>query len=187
MLSILQGATCLRQGKVIAYPTEAVFGLGCCPQNPTALTKLLQLKQRDPTKGLLLIASDIAQILPYIDRSTLSAAQWDRIEQSWPGPYTWVFPATQKVLPLIRGQFDSVAVRVTAHPIASALAKAFEGPLVSTSANRSSQSPFQTAEEIIDAFGESIAGVVEGSLGGEGKPTTIQDALTGQIYREGKS
>lgn len=175
-------ALLLQQGKIIAYPTEAVFGLGCDPDNAEAITALLQLKQRAESKGLILIASDIAQLLPYIDIQAVPAQRWELIQKSWPGPFTWVFPATNRILPLIKGQYQSVAVRVTAHPVAKSLAQAFQKPLVSTSANISAQAPCKTASEIEKYFTD-LAGIVEGEIGSEAKPTTVQDAITGQVYR----
>lgn len=182
-LSIAEAVHFLLQGKTIAYPTEAVFGLGCLPDNSTALEALLNLKQRDRQKGLILIANSIEPLLPYIDFSSIPPQQWEKIQRSWPGPYTWVFPATHRVLSQVRGQFDSVAVRVTAHPVASALAERLGGPLVSTSANLSFSPPYKKAEEVLLNFAGKIAGVVDGALGLDLQPTTIVDALTGRIYR----
>lgn len=182
-LSLTQSVAYLRQEKVIAYPTEAVFGLGCCPQSEKALDALVNVKQRDKAKGFILIASRITQILPYIDLQKVPSTQWEKIQSTWPGPYTWVFPASTKVLPLIKGQYDSVAVRVSAHRQARLLCEAFEGALVSTSANVTSCEPFRRAEEVFSYFKESIAGVLEGELGGALNPTMIQDALTGEVYR----
>ena len=100
--NIEQGANALKQGKIIAYPTEAVFGLGCCPRNEKALSDLLHIKQRVPNKGMILIASEIAQILPFIDLSSVPEEKWQQIQQKWPGPYTFVFPASVEVHSLIK-------------------------------------------------------------------------------------
>lgn len=182
-LSLAQGIKYLQQGKIIAYPTEAVYGLGCLPEDPLVLDALLRLKQRDPHKGLILIAHTLEFILPYIDLSNIAIERWERIKRSWPGPHTWVFPATDRVLPQIRGQYETVAVRITAHPVASALAHGLQGALVSTSANLSTQGPCRSESEVWQQFEGKIAGVVKGELGSNLNPTTIQDALTGIIYR----
>ncbi|MBN9289266.1 MAG: hypothetical protein BGO43_12995 [Gammaproteobacteria bacterium 39-13] len=182
-LSLEQSVAYLQQQKVIAYPTEAIFGLGCCPLSLSAIEALISLKQRDSAKGFILIASDIQQVLPYIDCNKISLTQWEKIQTSWPGPYTWVFPATTKVLPLIKGQHSSVAVRVTAHPEAKALCETFGGAIVSTSANVASSTPFRKGQDVFNYFGDKIAGVLAGEVGGVLNPTTIQDALTGEVYR----
>lgn len=106
----------LKQGEVIAYPTEGVFGVGCDPDNPEAIQKLLELKQRPVEKGLILIAASYDQLLPYIDESQLTEEQLQTVHATWPGPYTWIMPASDKVSNWVSGQFDSIAVRVTDHP-----------------------------------------------------------------------
>lgn len=80
----------LKQEKVIAYPTEAVFGVGCDPDSETAVTRLLALKQRPVDKGLILIAANFDQLKPYIDDSTLTDAQRQAVFSRWPGPVTFV-------------------------------------------------------------------------------------------------
>ncbi|MBI2791498.1 MAG: threonylcarbamoyl-AMP synthase [Gammaproteobacteria bacterium] len=178
-----QAADALKQGKVIAYPTEAVFGLGCDPNNEKALIALLEVKQRAKNKGMILIASSIAQVLPYIELSQVPKDRWEQIQQYWPGPYTFVFPVSQQVHALVKGQYETVAVRVTAHPVACALCEVFGGALVSTSANISNDEPCRYGQSVFEIFGTSIAGVVEGEVGGALKPTSIQSAVTGEIYR----
>lgn len=78
----------LQQGEVIAYPTEGVFGVGCDPDNPHAIKKLLELKQRPVEKGLILIAASYEQLLPYIDESQLTDEQLATVKATWPGPVT---------------------------------------------------------------------------------------------------
>ncbi len=181
--NIEQGVHALKQGKIIAYPTEAVFGLGCDPQNEKALLALLELKKRTPNKGMILIASDVEQIIPYIDISQVPKDKWKAIQQSWPGPFTFVFPATKAVHALVKGQYTTVAVRVTAHMVAKHLCEAFGGAIVSTSANISQDSPLRTAQAVYDLFAKNIAGVVAGNVGELLKPTSIQNAVTDEIYR----
>jgi len=171
----------LRNGGVIAYPTEAVWGVGCEPQNRRAVERLLSMKRRDWRKGLILIASDPDQLLPYLDVPSRMA--WRRATTSWPGPSTWVFPATDFCPAWISGDRDSVAVRVTAHPIARALCAAYDGPIVSTSANRSTEPPARTAAEVRRNLRNRIDFVMPGLLGGLEAPTMIRDAANGHILR----
>ena len=104
LMTIAQAVEQLQQQKVIAYPTEAVFGVGCDPQSDLALQKLLNLKQRPAHKGLILIAASIEQLTPYVDWSQLTEAQIATLKESWPAPVTWVVPALPEVSSLLRGR-----------------------------------------------------------------------------------
>lgn len=171
----------LRAGNVIAYPTEAVYGLGCDPHNQAAFSHLLALKGRPETKGVILIAADEAQLAPYM--APLSDDIMARLRQSWPGPVTWIVPAAADTPAWLTGGRDTIAVRVTAHPLAAALCRAFGGALVSTSANRSNQQPARTEAELRQIFGNELDMIVSGPLGGLTQPTRICDARTGAIIR----
>ena len=172
----------LRRGGVIAYPTEAVFGFGCDPQNVIAVQRVLDIKQRNANQGLLLIAADFAQIAPYIAADCPIAAL-ERAQASWPGPHTWVFPASERAPKWITGDHGSIALRVTAHPVAAALSRAFESPLVSTSANRHGADPARTASEVERELGALVDAIVAGNVGESESPTTIRDALSGEWLR----
>lgn len=174
--------TTLQAGKIIAYPTEAVYGLGCDPTCEAAVTKILAEKNRNVAKGLILIAANIAQIKPYIGE--LTNDQWKALEASWPGAFTWVVPKSSLVPAWIHGAFDTVAVRVTAHPVAAALCLRFGKPLVSTSANREAQPPLKDNIAVYQEFGEAIDYIVPGRVGDAAKPTTIKDLLTGKVLRQ---
>lgn len=173
----------LRQGGVVAYPTEAVFGLGCDPFNAAALDRVFAAKLRPTARGVLLIAADFAQIEPLIDRRVASAASIERALQTWPGPHTWIFPRSNAVPEWIARGHAGVALRVTAHPLAAQLCRAFGGPLVSTSANRHGDEPAKTADEVRAAFGDDIDLVLDGTVGGLERPTPIRDAITGDSLR----
>lgn len=166
--------TSLKQGGLIAYPTEAVYGLGCDPFNPDAVAKLYQLKRRPADKGFILIAASWQQLEPLL--APIPADRQHVVLATWPGPVTWVFPTRQQT---------SLAVRVTAHPIASALCLAFGGPLISTSANLSTQPPAADANQVEALFPGQIDTIIAGDVGDLTAPTPIYDALTGQCLREG--
>jgi len=131
--ALRRAARMLTAGGVIAYPTEAVYGLGCDPLDAQAVTRLLAIKRRPVEKGLILIASRFDQLGPYVQ--PLTAAIRQRLDESWPGPNTWLLPADPATPRWIRGDHRTIAVRVTAHPLAAALCEAFGGAIVSTSAN----------------------------------------------------
>jgi L-threonylcarbamoyladenylate synthase len=170
---------------VIAYPTEGVFGVGCDPDSVQAIQRLLEIKQRAKEKGLILIAASYEQLLPYIDESQLSEAQLKTIHASWPGPVTWVMPVSERVSGFVSGQFDTVAVRVTDHPLVLALCLEYGKPVTSTSANLSGQPPCMTTNEVYQQLGDSGVVVLEGETGGRDKPSEIRDARSGKVLRQG--
>lgn len=178
-----QAVGALRGGGIIAYPTEAVYGLGCDPHNEAALARLLRIKKRDPAKGLILIASAFDQFADFL--LPLDASLQARVNPTWPGPVTWVLPARADVSALLRGDHDTLAVRVTAHPVAAALCRAFGGPLVSTSANVSTEPPARSAAAIGAMFGTNVNYVLDGAVGPLTRPTEIRDARSGETIRPG--
>lgn len=171
----------IRQGGIIAYPTEAVYGLGCDPFNGEAVLRLLSLKQRSWEKGLIIIASDTTQIAPFI--APLSASHQSRLQQSWPGPTTWLIPANPHLPRWITGKFHQIALRVTAHPVANALCKAVGHAIISTSANISQQPPAKSALRVRQYFDDQLDYILSGPLGSLQKPTTIKDLVTDQTIR----
>ncbi len=171
----------LQTGGVIAYPTEGVWGLGCDPMNERAVRRLLELKQRPEAKGLIIIAASLSQAAQWLRE--LDARQRAACAATWPGPYTWVVPA--QVAPVwLRGQHDSVAVRVTAHPGVQALCHAFGGALVSTSANVSGHPPARDGLQLRQQFGRKLDYILPGRLGGDDKPSEVRDARTGIVLRK---
>lgn len=174
--------TALTQGEVIAYPTEAVFGLGCDPDDEHAVHQLLTLKQRPIEKGLILIAANYQQLLPYIRDDLLSDEQRERMFSHWPGPVTFVVPAV--TVPWLTGKFTSIAIRVTDHPQVQRLCTAFGKPIVSTSANLSGEPPARNWQEVKRQFGQDFP-VFISETGGRINPSTIRDVITGELVREG--
>ncbi|WP_338576876.1 L-threonylcarbamoyladenylate synthase type 1 TsaC [Erwinia sp. E_sp_B01_1] len=174
----------LQQDAVIAYPTEAVFGLGCNPDSESAVMTLLALKKRPVEKGLILIAADYSQLQPYIDDSTLSADQKEQMLATWPGPVTWVVSARATTPAWLTGRFSSLAVRVSHHPDVQNLCNGFGKPLVSTSANLTGFPPCRTAAEVHEQFGQTFP-VLSGKTGGRENPSEIRDVLTGELIRQG--
>lgn len=178
-----QAAQIIQHGGIVAYPTEAVYGLGCDPKNSAAVTKLLQLKRRPAAKGLILIASSIEQLMPYVDFAQLPAHTLEAIKASWPGPNTWLIPAKPQTPACLRGKHSTLAVRVTNHPIAKALCEAAQSALVSTSANISKQTPALTAKQCRFIFKQQLDHIVKGEVDRQAKPSTIRDALSGKVIR----
>lgn len=171
----------LRRGGVIAYPTEAVYGLGCDPLDGDAVARVLRLKGRSAALGVILIAADSEQLDPYVEwpGGRVPAA----VRRDWPGFVTWVVPARRGVPEWLTGGRNTLAVRVTAHPAAAALCRGYEGPLVSTSANPHGLSPARTPLKVRTYFGRGIDGVLVAPLGGEPRPSPIRYWADGRYVR----
>lgn len=184
LLTLSQASARLKKGEVIAYPTEAVFGLGCDPDCQSAVMTLLQLKQRSIDKGLILIASHFKQLIPYIDETALTIEQQQKAIASWPGPITWLMPKNKTTPYFLTGQYNSIAVRVTNHPLVCQLCDLFGKPLVSTSANLSGHEPCRTVIEVTKQFGDTLP-ILQGETGQRSQPSEIRDIKTGQIIRQG--
>jgi L-threonylcarbamoyladenylate synthase len=173
----------LHKGKIIAYPTEAVYGLGCDPHNESAVRALLNLKARSESAGFVLIASDFAQLLPWV--AELSPDLINKAMQSWPGPVTWLFPRAAYVPDFVAGDHKTIAVRITAHEPSRALCEAFGSALISSSANTQAGAPARSVPEVEDYFGNQLGGILAGPLGAATQPSEIRDLLTGNIIRHG--
>ncbi len=181
---IEQAVAVLQQGGVIAYPTEAVYGLGCDPRNLEAVKKILTLKQRDKAKGLILIASDLSQLEDYL--LPLSAELRNKLLRGWQSSaraLTWLVPAKPAVSDYLKGRFDTLAVRVSRHPMVRELCDTFAGAIVSTSANVSTEEAARTAQQVRDIFGHTVDYVMEGETDPLAQPSEIRDALTDRVIR----
>ncbi len=171
------------RGGVVAYPTEAVWGLGCDPDDPAAVARVIALKGRDPGKGLILVAAELAMLAPYL--RGLQPRWIARMTATWPGPVTWLIPDNGRALPLVTGGQGTVAVRVTAHPVAAALSRAFGGAIVSTSANPQGLAPATRLREVKAYFGAGVDHYTSGRVGLRRRPSEIRDLRSGAVIRPG--
>jgi L-threonylcarbamoyladenylate synthase len=169
----------LKQGGIVAYATEYCFGFGCDPFNRNAVLRLLRLKRRPVKKGLIVLAADTGQLDPYLSNIP------PQVAASWPGPHTWLLPLRPGVPGWVTGRHAKIAVRVTAHAQAAALCHAAGMAIISTSANRSGESPARTDREVIRRFGKQVDYVLRGDVGQARMPTPIRDAVTGTLVRPG--
>jgi len=183
LLDTAQAVELINAGRVIAYPTEAVYGLGCDPRNETAVRKLLALKGRHESAGLVLIASDFEQLGTWV--TDVGPALLERAMRTWPGPVTWLFPRAQGVPDFVAGKHETVAVRITAHVPSRQLCSAFGSALVSTSANPTTDPPARSVAEVRKYFGAGLAGILAGELGDGKKPSEIRDLASGHVIRAG--
>ncbi|MBU0901222.1 MAG: L-threonylcarbamoyladenylate synthase [Gammaproteobacteria bacterium] len=177
---IQQAALVVRNGGVIAYPTEAVWGLGCDPWHAEAVERLLELKDRPMHKGLILVAGDIEQFDFLLE--DLPEIWLARLAGSWPGPNTWLVPHQNRLPEWISGQHNSVALRVSDHPQVRALCR-LTGPLVSTSANPAGRPSARSRLRVEQYFPGQLDAVLGGALGGRKNPSLIRDLITGDVIR----
>jgi L-threonylcarbamoyladenylate synthase len=180
---IREAAHVLHAGGLVAYPTEAVYGLGCDPLAPAAVERLLQVKQRPWQKGLILIAASIEQLAPFI--TTVEPRYQAKLDASWPGPNTWLVPASDFCPDWIRGSHQTGAVRVTAHPLVIALCNAFGGAIVSTSANHAGKKPAKSPLGVLRELGSEVDYCLHGRLSGAVRPTGIRDLISDEVVRSG--
>ncbi|MGP1953289.1 MAG: Sua5/YciO/YrdC/YwlC family protein [Arsenophonus sp. ET-KM2-MAG3] len=174
----------LNEGKIIAYPTETVFSLGCDPNNEKAVRQLFSLKQRPWNKGLILIAGNYEQLRSYIDVNKLTDLQKEMILLTRPKPITWVVPVKNCIPKWLTGKFNSLAVRITNFELIKKLCFLYDKPLISTSANLNGLPPCKTKEEVINQFNSQVS-ILDGCVGRHKNPSEIRDIITGYLYRKG--
>jgi L-threonylcarbamoyladenylate synthase len=175
-----RAARVLKRGGLVAYATEYCFGLGCDPRNRDAVRRLLRLKRRAKSKGVIVIGANTGQLSRYVADFPRAALA------TWPGPHTWLVPARSEAPRWITGGRPNIAVRVTAHAQAAALCRAAGMAIVSTSANRAGAAPVRRYREALRRFGKTIDYVLPGRVGDLTAPTPIRDAASGAVIRSGK-
>lgn len=177
---ILVAVKFLSMGKVISYPTEGMYGLGCDARNSNAVVELCRLKNRDISKGLIIVTSQWEDVSSWV--KPISHNSMLKINKTWPGPYTWVFSTSSDAPPWI-AQEKSIAIRISSHPEVKFLTQEFKGPIVSTSANKEGEPPCLSKYEVEKIFPKGISYILPGKIGKLGKPSTIIEAETNKVLR----
>jgi L-threonylcarbamoyladenylate synthase len=178
-VSVEEARSFITQGRILAYPTEAVYGLGCDPFNQKAVNAIYTLKERETDKACIVLIASWSQLFTLI--SPITQIQLARVQSTWPGFVTWVFPKSPELPPWLGNVQGSIAIRMSAHPIAHALA--IDTPIISTSANRSAQPPAKSISALFAQFPKGIDALVQGSLGNALKPSPIYDVRNGKLLR----
>ena len=174
------GIAALRAKQLLAWPTEGVWGLGCCADSESAVERLLAAKHRSPDKGLILLAASCEDLRVYVD--PLDAAQKACLEEPTLQPLTWLVPAATVQKTELSGMHDTQAVRLTRHALSRQLCEA-AGALVSSSANVEGEPPARNRHEVEQRFAACIDGIIDGELGGAAGPSEIRHLITGQVVR----
>lgn len=180
-LKLQRAVASLQRGGVIAYPTEAVWGLGCNPHDARAVAGLLELKQRPVEKGLILVGANVEQFAPYLEG--LPQQLIDKFGATPPRPTTWLVPVNGYAPDWITGRYTSVALRVSTHKLVRSLCLAYGSPLVSTSANKTGHPPAATPWPLRKWLGRGLDYILPGELGGHNSPSEIRDLISDKVLR----
>jgi L-threonylcarbamoyladenylate synthase len=186
-LSLRGAAGIVREGGVIAFPTETFYGLGVCPFDARAVRRIFDLKGRAfkdaPILVLIRSRADLAALV-----SEITPAAERLMEACWPGPLTLVFHAAEAVPSVLTAGTGTIGVRLPAHPDVQRLLEAVGGPLTGTSANYSGRPPATTAEEVERVFGVGVDAILNGGATPGGLPSTVVDTTVSppRVIREGR-
>ena len=167
---------------VVAYPTEAVFGFGCLPQDLTAIEKILAIKHRPISKGLILVASSLEQVLPFV--VSPSADERKLILSPKERPTTYLLRARNTTGVHLKGRFSTLAIRISDHPIVRQLCDHLEQPLVSTSANITGKRPASTALQVRLQFATKLDHIVDAPVGEHAQVSDIYDLTSHRYLRK---
>ena len=183
---IEKAAQILRDGGLVAFPTETVYGLGANASNPAAVKKIFAAKGRPADHPVIVHIADTSELKHWA--AEVPRAAWVLAEKFWPGPLTMVFKRAPKVSDLITGGQDTVGLRVPSHPVAQRLLKAFGGGIVAPSANRFGRLSPTTAQHVRDEIGTAVDLVLDGGASEVGIESTIVDLTreTPAILRPGR-
>ena len=167
----------IKNGGNAIYPTEGIYGIGCDPFNKSSVEDIFNIKGRDITKNFIILASDINYLKKIIDKSLFkNKALTD-------GSFTtWVVPINKDCPPWLESN-NSIAIRITSHPVIDELCENLNGPIISTSANYSNEQYINDITTIEKLFDGKIDCIVKGKLGNEKKSSMIKDILTNEILR----
>jgi L-threonylcarbamoyladenylate synthase len=180
LAGIGEAAALLRAGRLVAFPTETVYGLGADATNPAAVARIYAAKGRPSFNPLIAHVADIAAALELAEFDTVAK----RLATAfWPGPLTLVLPVREAggVCDLARAGLASIAIRVPDHPVAQALLRAADRPIAAPSANRSGHISPSAAAHVADDLSGEIDAILDGGPVAIGVESTILACLDGQV------
>lgn len=172
-----EAADIIRDGGLVAFPTETVYGIGADGTDPAAIRRIYEAKGRPESKPILVLVSDrrdldrLVRCIPGRVQSLMDAC--------WPGPLTLVFPALESVPRELLGRGITIGVRHSAAAIAGALCGAVGGPVTAPSANRSGEPEPLTAEDVAAQLGDRVDLILDGGRSPSDRPSTVVDVSTG--------
>jgi len=181
-LKIQQACKQLKAGKLLVYPTESVFGIGCLALDQKALLRLRRVKRRESQKGFIILCSSFEQLRSSFPEIQLTKEQQKRLQTKQAHPTTWLVPYPQKKAPLLLGNNHRIAIRITEHSVAKSLCEAC-GPIVSSSANPAGIKTPSNLLKIRHLFRSQVDFYLNEKLGGVKKTSQIIDLVNGQVIR----
>lgn len=184
--AIAAGAKALAAGRLVAFPTETVYGLGANALDPDAVAAIFAAKGRPTDHPLICHVASADALAPLVAEVTPAARAL--AGAFWPGPLTLVMPRSRAVPDAVTGGRDTVAVRVPAHPVALSLLRAFDGPVAAPSANRFGRPSPTSASDVADELGDAVAVILDGGPCEIGIESTVLDLTTTppQVLRPGR-
>jgi L-threonylcarbamoyladenylate synthase len=176
---------CLLSGGLVAFPTESFYGLAVDSTNETAIKRLFFVKKRRPDIPVLILIPSVGALNRFVKRIPSVANRL--IEEFWPGALTLIFEADPDVSPLLTANTGKIGVRLSSHPIATALTKGLGLPITGTSANISGRPACRNAQEILSSFGRGVDLILDGGETEGEISSTVLDITVHppQILREG--
>ena len=179
-LDIKQAVEVLRQGGVILYPTDRIWGIGCDATCEAAVQRVYDIKKRIDSKALLVLVDSAAKLQGYVDE--VPDVAWDLIELS-EKPLTIIYSGAKNLAKNLVAEDGTVGIRITNEVFSKRLCEAFRKPIVSTSANPAGLPAARTRLKVEQYFRGQIDHVLGGNLGGRKNPSLIRDLASGKIVR----
>ena len=173
----LEASNIIKEGGIVIYPTEGIYGLGCDPLNSDSVDNIFQLKGREYDKRFIILSSSIGFLNGIIDSSLGDDARLNSNDF-----ITWIVPANNNCPPWLKSK-NNVAIRITQHPVVVDLCNKLQGPIISTSANYSGQKYINDITIIEELFDGKVSCIVNGKLGDEKKPSSIIDIISNEVLR----
>ena len=170
-------------GAVFGYPTDTIWGFGCHPMLAESVARILTIKNRSPEKGLILLSSRLEYCAPYLDASP---QQLETIRLPCAQPTSWLVPTSDYCPGWICGNFPTVAIRITDHPLLRIICDGLQAPIVSTSANRAGRVPVRNALQMRKQFAAELDFIVTGFSAGSGRPSEIKSLVSGTTVRSNR-
>jgi L-threonylcarbamoyladenylate synthase len=180
-----KAASIISGGGIVAFPTESFYGLGVDATSPEAIGRLIKVKKRDPGLPILILVSSISEVSRY---SASIPPEAEKLGKTfWPGGLTLVFQSSPVLPSALTAGTKKIGIRVSSHPVASALTKALNVPITGTSANISGRPPCTRAEQVIEWFGDEVDLILDGGITKGKRPSTLLDVTSNPplLIREG--
>lgn len=168
------------RGAIFGYPTDTVWGFGCHPLIASSVSRILQIKNRSPDKGLILLSSRIEYCSAYLG---VEADELESIRLPTERPTTWLVTASEFCPPWIHGIYPTVGIRITSHPLIQSICDGLQAPIVSTSANRRGKATARTSFQMRKQFSSELDFIVNGFATGSHQPSEIKSLTSGTILR----